>query len=302
MGSFYKQLYRYSHSRSLRHNETLWPFVKIRRAGTGEIISVSYKQQQIPVTGLSELASRYQGEILLSATGPSVNSLNFDLFPSIPAMGVNGAYHLNKKVNFCFYIIVDMGFFKDRPQIVQNIIADPAIKLFTTVHGIINIVDNFGREQIKCTLIPIEDISYKIYEPFVPIKNIRHTLRPPPGILYSHEREDIAFNSDIRYGIADAATVVYWALQILFFCGFEKIYIIGLDMNNFNRPRFYEDSQDKLPTLLDDFLESTIIPSFKLASEILRKNGVKVINLSPKSAIPDSIFRKENGNDFFLRQ
>ena len=302
MSSFYKQLYRYSHPRSFRHNETLWPFVKIRRAVTGEIISVSYKQQQIPMTGLSEFAARYQGEILLSATGPSVNSLNFDLFPPIPAMGVNGAYHLNKKVQFRFYIIVDMGFFNDRPQIVQHIIADPALKLFTTVHGIINIVNNFGREQIKCTLIPIEDISYRIFEPFVPIKDIRQTLRPPPGLLYSQEREDIAFNSDIRQGIADAATVIYWALQILSFCGFKKIYIIGLDMNNFNQPRFYEDNQDKLPTLLDIFLENTILPSLKHASEILRKNEVKVINLSPQSAIPDSIFKKENGNDFFSRQ
>ena len=302
MSSFYKQLYRYSHPRSFRHNETLWPFVKIRRAESGEIISLSYKQRQIPVTGLSEFASRYQGEILLSATGPSVNSLNFDLFPSIPAMGVNGAYHLNNKVNFRLYTIVDMGFFNDRPQMVKKIITDPSITLFTTVHGIINIVNKFGHDQIRCTLVPIEDISYKIFKPFISVREIRYSLPSPSGLLYSPENRDIAFSRDIRQGIVDGATVIYWALQVLAFCGFEKIYIIGLDMNNFNQPRFYETNQDKLPTLLDTFLERTIIPSLKHASEILRKNEVKVINLSPQSAIPDSIFKKENGNDFFSGQ
>jgi hypothetical protein len=45
---------------------------------------------------------------------------------------------------------------------------------------------------------------------------------------------------------------VYWAFQIIAFLGFKQLFIAGLDMNNFNLPRFYETHENKLPTFLPE--------------------------------------------------
>lgn len=48
MGTFFKQIYRYSHPRAFRHNENLWPYVNITRSSTGEIVRLAYKKISSP--------------------------------------------------------------------------------------------------------------------------------------------------------------------------------------------------------------------------------------------------------------
>lgn len=298
MRSFYKQIYRYTHRRSFRHSETLWPWMTITRADSGEINTVSYKHQSIPVCPLSELADRYQGDVLLTASGPSVRSIDFERLPEMPAMGVNGSWDLNSKVAFRFYIVVDMSFFKNKPDIIEEIISCPDIYFFTTVHGIMKMVETLGVAAIRCILVPIEDISSQVFRAARPLETL-HDSSSLPGVSVSKDVKHIAFVTDIRLGIADAGTVVYWALQILNFCGFKRIFILGLDLNNFHQPRFYENQQNRLPTTLDDCLESKILPSLTLASEVLKTIHTEVINFSPNSAVPDTVFNKESFNEFF---
>lgn len=301
MRSFYKQIYRYTHRRSFRHSETLWPWMTITRADSGEINAVSYKRQSIPVCPLSELAGRYQGDILLTASGPSVSTIDFERLPAMPAMGVNGSWDLNSKVAFRFYIVVDMSFFKNKPEIIKGVISHPDIHFFTTVQGIMKMVETFGAAAIRCILVPIEDISSQVFRAARPLETLHDTLSLP-GVSFSKDAKHIAFVTDIRLGIADAGTVVYWALQILNFCGFKRIFILGLDLNNFNQPRFYESQHNKLTTTLDDCLDSKILPSLTLASQVLKATNTEVINFSPDSAVPDSVFKKESCNDFFSKK
>ncbi len=57
-------------------------------------------------------AQQLPGEVLLTATGPSVKALRFENIPAMPAIGVNGAYCLHRQVDFRFYVIVDMGVYR----------------------------------------------------------------------------------------------------------------------------------------------------------------------------------------------
>lgn len=297
MGTFFKQIYRYTHPRAYRHNENLWPYVKISRASTGEINSLIYKKQPVPVIALSELKGAFAGEILLTATGPSVKEIAFEKLPDMPAFGVNGSYYLNEKVNFSFYLIVDMGFIDERPDIVQKVIADDQLILFTTVHGIVRILDKFSLNSVKCRLSVIEDISCKVFQPKISHKDLFKSYSNINTISFSGQ--EIGFNSDICYGIFDAGTVIYWSFQLLLFLGFNFIYIIGLDMNNFDQPRFYENPAEKQPSMLSHKLHDIIIPSFRHASKIMQENKITVLNLSVMSAIDEEIFKKANYNELF---
>ncbi|WBL73659.1 sugar glycosyltransferase [Serratia liquefaciens] len=299
MGSFLKQVYRYSHSRPYRHNENLWPYVKIERADSGEIAELHYKKQTVPIVTLSALKDSCKGPILLTATGPSVNSVRFSELPEMPAIGVNGAFSLSQKVNFRFYVIVDMGFIDRRPDIIESIIQAPDLILFTTVHGVAKIIDYFTLAGVKCRFSVVEDATCKIYSPQIPLSALWDHYHKDRSVFFSPGNKTIAFSHDIRHGVFDAGTVVYWAFQIIAFLGFKQLFIAGLDMNNFHLPRFYETPENKLPTFLPEKVDDLIIPAFSHAGERMKMRKMVIRNFSLSSAIDTGIFEKVDSNDFF---
>lgn len=299
MGTFFKQIYRYTHTRPFRHNENLWPYVKIKRAASGEIVELRYKKQHVPLEQLADLKGQFAGDILLTATGPSVKNLHLEKFPSMPAMGVNGAYFLHDRVDFRFYVIVDIGFIDQKPEIISDIIDDQRLTLFTTVHCVAKIIDRFGLERVKCRFAVIEDAAYKIYQPKITNDELWSVYQDNRDVIFATDRKDIAFNHDIRSGIFDAGTVAYWALQILTFLGFKRLYIIGLDMNNFHQPRFYESADNKLPTELENKVTVQVMPSFSHASKLMKAKNIIIKNLSITSAISNDIFDKVDPDEIF---
>lgn len=123
MGSLTKQLYRYTHKRDMRHNENLWPFIKISRNETGEISDLRYKGHSINLTTLSSLRHQFDDEILIAATGPSVKTIDFSSLPTtVVTAGVNGAWHLNNALNFSLYFVVDMTFIDRQTALLKRLI------------------------------------------------------------------------------------------------------------------------------------------------------------------------------------
>ena len=70
-------------------------------------------------------------------------------------------------------------------------------------------------------------------------------------------------------------------------------------MNNFDKPRFYENEKNKIHTQLEQDRQS-IMAAFKHASYVFKNNlNIKVINLSINSSISDNIFEKSEYNKYF---
>ncbi|OFC63729.1 sugar glycosyltransferase [Candidatus Erwinia dacicola] len=297
MGTFFKQIYRYTHPRRYRHNENLWPYVKITRASEGYINSLSLRGKRVPIVNLSDLQKKYSGDLLIVASGPSVNETDFTPLQSLPAMGVNGSWFLSDKINFKFFVIVDMTFIDQRLSMIEEVISDPDLLFFTTVHGIVKIIDHFGQFAISCQVAIIEDACMKIFQPTVFNHEISLHWQHEKSVRLWKEDKSIAFNHDIRKGIFDAATVVYWSLQIIQFIGFNRVIIAGLDMNNFQQPRFYEKKDDISPCYLESQFTALIKPAFIHARNELESKEIEVLNLSLHSALDSSIFRKVNPND-----
>lgn len=293
MSSLFKQIYRYTRPRAWRHNENLWPYAKISRAETGEITDLTYKGTRVPLVSLSALKGSFQGDVLLTATGPSTLAADFSAVPqTMPVMGVNGAYFLQGQLQFSLYIVVDMEFFDSKSEIITSVIKNPHILFFTTLHGVAKIYERHQREEIQCQIALIEDACYKIYQGKITDDRKRQVYQGNSAVVFDDQNTHICFSTDIRQGIFDAGTVVYWALQVLYFLGFDRILISGLDMNNFHQPRFYENDNNKLPSYLESKLENIVFPAFSLASRVLKKSDVHVFNLSQGSAIPELTFKK----------
>lgn len=295
---FNKFSYKITHSRSYHHNRKRWPYVKIKRNETGEITEFIYRKEKIKIKPISSFKNKFTGEVLLIATGPSIKEINFKNKIDIPVFGVNGAYTLKQFLNFNFYVITDEHFFEHRPNIMIDVISNPNITLFIILDVITQIIDCCGKDKIKCSIVIIENYCSKIYQPQLKIEQINKSIFDSQTNFLSSNKSNIAFTIDISNGIFAEKTVVYWTLQIIAFLNFNKIYIAGLDMNDFDKPRFYETESDKIHTQLKEDFDG-IISAFELVNEVFKLKNIEIVNLSANSAIPDSIFNKSNYQSFF---
>ncbi|MEI9699405.1 lipopolysaccharide core biosynthesis protein RfaZ [Moellerella wisconsensis] len=221
--------------------------------------------------------------ISLCFSGPSVSKIDDDYFKdnNLDYLGVNGSISLKAKagVDFLFYVIIDETFIRSRRDLVKIIIQNNELILFCNYRVIIAIFSDFKFNDIKCKIKIIETIH----------KNIGYRFLGKSEIISSNEYSFFWFNG---YGFSnhldeyffDYGTVAYVSLQIAVALGYKKINLIGLDMNNFNSPRFYESDNNKLPSVLeDDFID--IDNAFLTASIYCENKSISVNNLSEHSAI-----------------
>lgn len=301
----FKLIYRLSHSKRYKHNRKRWPHVKITRGQFGQITYFSYRGNNFPIVDLISLKNSFSGELIIIASGPSVNQINFTKSSTVTTLGVNGSYHLKGTVNFNLYIITDIHFFSQRSDIVKQIISDNQLLLFVQVDGLVKLIDQFGKTNILCKIALIEDAFKLTYGPIRTITELENDKNRNKSIYFYHNNyinhEPIAFETNILQGIFPAKTVVYWALQIVAFLGFKTIYLAGVDMNNFSSPRFYETTDNITYSQLELDFEKNILPAFEHASSVLKKLDISVINMSLNSALSTNIFEKKSYDEIFSK-
>lgn len=273
----YKTIYRTTHSKKYQHNKNLWPYFKVVRKSSGTIDKVYYKNKKIETVVIK--TKKRVRPLIIMATGPSVNHITRTFFDgTFDYLGVNGSFSI-KTIDYAWYVIVDRSFVLNRLSLVKEIVAKRSMTLFCTYSSLESIFTHIHKKDIHC--------QFKIFES-ASQTGVRRFLLPLSPIDYNdinfHWFNGFGFTDNIENAVFDYGTVAYHALQIACALGYKKIYIVGLDMNNFNAPRFYESVNDKLPTRLDkDF--AAINGAFISARSYCELNNIQVINLSPGSAI-----------------
>lgn len=273
----FKTIYRNTHPKRYHHNKNLWPYFQVKRKDDGFIGDVYFKHHKIPESVLDVHVKAKP--LLIMATGPSVSDIDSQFFDtSFDYMGVNGAFSM-RRVQFNWYVIIDRDFVYKRLSLVQEIVAREDIILFCTYNSLGAIFANIPTDNIRC--------HFKIFEA-ASSAGVKRFLGAISQVNLTdenyHWHNGFGFSDNIEKLLFDYGTVTYAALQVACLLGYKEIYIAGLDMNNFNVPRFYETPQDKLLTRLDiDF--DNIYNSFITAKEYCSSHNIQVINLSPSSAI-----------------
>ena len=97
---------------------------------------------------------------------------------------------------------------------------------------------------------------------------------------------DCAFSSAARIGYHPSRTVAYLALQIAATQRPQRIVFFGLDLGG--RGRFYAEPTPEQSMLEQDL--PFIVRDFEFAARILAGQGIEVLNASPDSRLPDTIF------------
>jgi len=140
----------------------------------------------------------HKGErCFLIATGPSINKVNLDLLKNEVVVGVNTAYNLG--VDFDYFVVSD--------RIIWDVYKDE-----------------------------IMDIDAYLILGYVASRHYLNKNNCPEDILIFKGKKTISENNCFpkdmsEYIYVDAPTVVYIALQILYYLGFKEVYLLGCDCN-----------------------------------------------------------------------
>jgi KDO transferase-3 len=233
-------------------------------------------------------------ELLIVASGPSVQGLDFTRFAKADVMMVNGAIALaqQKGIRPAFHLAVDPDFFIHRQEYVLMGLQLAGCSILSTL----------GLSVLAKRRVPLKgfhpyavEMLPKNWSAPRPADWLLKEGSPPDWLWVRHQTNgSVAWSRRPDLGVAGGGTVVYVGLQLACWLGYQKIYIAGMDLHGpAVSPRFYEEKQaDVRPSGLDRDYLTMIEPSFRLFASLSSRLDCNVYNLSPASRLPDSLIKK----------
>lgn len=197
---------------------------------------------------LNSLKDNHKNEkCFLVATGPSLNKTNLSLIQNEIIFGVNTLYKgLNRfDIKPSYYVVGD--------PIIFNAHAHHLLNLRT----ILFLGGYAGRRFL-------EDDSLKSRN-----ENII--------LLHPLFEEAGWFSMDIRQGVFYGGSVVFLALQIIFYLGFKEVYLLGCDCDYSGMHRFDGSKTENLVGMAVGETEK-VFSSYKMYKEIFEKHDRKIYN------------------------
>jgi len=294
--SIIKRYYKLRLSKSKWHIISTLPQLKIKRSLNGSQ-SIYYKGKWVAQTRpLPELKKLATEECFIIATGPSIKTTDLSLLKEQSLYGVNGSATLCKKheINFSLYTVIDPSFVKYKIDLIKQVI-DSGTRCLFNYKVIKAICDHDPKILQGGKIYLVEEMNQAYHSNQLPAdKFYFHTQHHPYIYLHPDKRPKetrVGFSKDVELGIFDGGTVTYWALQVAYYIGFKRIYILGMDLGG---DRFYDTKDIALPSYLDDDYEKYIKPAFETAKLALDNDeNVEVFNLAMNSRLPDSIIQKK---------
>lgn len=286
-----KLQYRFLKPRGQWHNRKYHPSFKVEADAAGTW-KAYYKGAMVcegrPIGGLRMPDTT----VCVIASGPSIKEItDMRRFGRLSCACVNGSYALAEKYGLVpdYYVVCDPVFIECQEELFMRAIRGS--RRFMTQHHLIHRAAEMGLDLSQANEIYLYD---DLRRPFGRVKHAAKHYRSDPDRFIVHETKNMAFSMAPEIGIFSSSTVVYNAVQLLFGCGAEHLYIFGMDLTD--QKRFYEARDRTAPTHLEASYEERTLPSFELVSEYVRTRGKEIWNCSPHSRLPANILPKMDPN------
>ncbi|TRX74050.1 lipopolysaccharide core biosynthesis protein [Pseudomonas mangiferae] len=246
---------------------------------------------------LARMRHSRSGPVIIFASGPSAAGFPLDRYRHLPMMAVNGSIVRFAELGIrpLFYLCDDRGFVLDRlPLAIQGVsLAERAGLGLDALKTLLGLAPECldGREV---------HLMQRVNRPLEgePLSNRRYAwqVRNDPDIecgfsLFRQKPNRIGFSRNLGKGYFGSRTIPYAGLQLAHHLGFDKVFLVGLDLNP-GPGRFYEQGPDAVPSRIDDDYADYILPSFELMARRVSGPGFQVYNLSTGSRLPDSLVPK----------
>lgn len=226
-----------------------------------------------------------QGPVVILASGASARHFPLAEFAHLPVIAMNGSVAMTAEhgIRPFFYLCTDKSFRQQQPALFATALRDSErLALWP--------------EQYADAEVPASTACYALHKADAP--GLLGGLRGHGDsyvcsrALWSKRARSIAFSKDLAQGFYDARTVAYVALQLAYHLGFDKVLLVGVDLDQ-TAGRFYESGQgQRSPCGLDQHWDSRILPSLTLMAREVVNEHFQVYNLSATSRIPAELIPK----------
>lgn len=226
-----------------------------------------------------------QGPVVILASGASARHFPLAEFAHLPVIAMNGSVAMTAEhgIRPFFYLCTDKSFRQQQPALFATALRDSErLALWP--------------EQYADAEVPASTACYALHKADAP--GLLGGLRGHGDsyvcsrALWSKRARSIAFSKDLAQGFYDARTVAYVALQLAYHLGFDKVLLVGVDLDQ-TAGRFYESGQgQRSPCGLDQHWDSRILPSLTLMARAVVNEHFQVYNLSATSRIPAELIPK----------
>lgn len=231
-------------------------------------------------------------DIFIIGSGPSINRQNLALLKNKKVIFLNGSIIIAKKYNippFCL-TIMDSTFVINRQNIIKEIPSKiPLILSLSVIKAFYYFMPQILKEH------PI----FLIENPLEPYNGTKKEIIDlDKKYFYISKAGDSAFSLNPSKGLYNGGTVMSNAIQLAFYAGFKRVFLLGLDIGNANQPRFYETNNNKIKCgLLNDY-ETEILPFMKATRELAEIKGISIYNCSPITKLPYEVIPYFNFKTF----
>jgi Kdo-III transferase WaaZ len=290
-----QNIYRWSLPRPLKHMAIAGPSFSLLRHDNGGC-DILWKGVSVgQCRPVSELHNTYSGACYVMGTGPSIQSMNLRSLSGQFLIGVNGAIAKFNELGIRpdAYVITDSDFFENRFEMVSDAVASGA-KCFFSFAGLSRICKR-DPQVLKGDNIYLTEVVNRRYG--------APRLSQPDFIQWAYSDQDFAmpdgqrpddsrvgFSRNLEKGVFCGRTITFRALQIAYYLGFRKLFVLGMDLNyRGDNPRFYETSASMRPTKIDKDYDPYILPAFKVLADLCKQGELSVYNLSSASRLPADI-------------
>ena len=278
-------LYRLFHSRSRHHWYDTFPFLEFQHGADGRWSTVIYRGEDVArLRPHAEVTRLGIGPVVVVGAGPSLSNQRLHRLRERSCVLTNGAISLieSHRLDPLAVVIEDEGFVYSWPQMVTGL--PPGTRCFFSP-AVIRAVCEIDPSLLGHWQLVLAEILHK------PIRR----PRPTPGQLgrlpfvRTSTGGTVHFSCDTERGFGSCGTVAYCAVQLALACAPSHLGIAGVDLSNFDRPRFHEATSRTSVSHLRRRLPS-IFAGFRLVAEICRARRIGTSNYSSLSLVPANDF------------
>ncbi|WP_417316110.1 hypothetical protein [Cycloclasticus pugetii] len=235
------------------------------------------------------------GSVFILASGPSAANFPLQEFPSIPVMAMNGSILKCEAdaVQPSFYLCDDPRFIESRFWLAEKGVRQAKSTAMTA-----DCYDRLLSTAPACLknkhLFLMSRVNRYNRRAIVSDKRFAWSIRNDPHLhsyfsVFHAKPNRVGFSTNMAKGYFGSRTIPIAALQLACHLGFNKVFLLGVDLNQ-SSGRFYEQGDEALPSTLDKDYEEYILPSFRfMAEKIVSRGEFEVFNLSNSSRLPSSV-------------
>ncbi len=241
-----------------------------------------------------EIRDSQRGDCFVVCSGPSIGEVDLKQIAGCRTFAVNGSIIEVQRSGLRpdYYTATDPDFYQHRLSFIEQAI-DADAQCFLSAEGLPWLIRQRPELLRTSNLFLSETINRRYGQPRLSPTDFDQYVATDKDLFVhrSHRRQtgNIGFSADLGKGLFCGRTVAFRAIQIAYYIGYRRVFLLGMDLGGKDRQlRCYEEQECRPSRLADDY-QRFILPSFEVLQTNSATLGLEVYNLSPCSRLPSSI-------------